>query len=304
MTGSETTLGGWIYDLTHGGDAATEMSAKTTAATGGIDKLGKSVGDAGKAVGGVVEPLGAATLAMLVNANAAEESAGYAAKFGGAQKTVTNYVLEMVPIINKATGEITGYREELVKSEGSTGKLGAASKTAGKDIAKTADEVKKAEDATRKWSEEVAKMNFQEKLKLIESQTKITTAQIDADAKKAVAAFESISTSITSTGDVLKGLHSQMGNFDDMSFSTQYKIEEQMDRENKRRDDAFALQKELTQAQIAQMKAQTDALMNGDGLIKIDGAGLKPHLEAFMWEILKAIQVKVNKDGLKMLLGT
>ena len=39
------------------------------------------------------------------------------------------------------------------------------------------------------------------------------------------------------------------------------------------------------------------------GRLRIEGAGLEPHLEAFMWEILKAIQVKVNKDGLKMLLG-
>ena len=38
--------------------------------------------------------------------------------------------------------------------------------------------------------------------------------------------------------------------------------------------------------------------------IKITGDGLQPHLEAFMWEILKAIQVRVNADGLKMLLGT
>ena len=39
-------------------------------------------------------------------------------------------------------------------------------------------------------------------------------------------------------------------------------------------------------------------------MIKVDGAGLQPHLEAFMWEVLKAIQVRVNADGLKMLLGT
>ena len=39
-------------------------------------------------------------------------------------------------------------------------------------------------------------------------------------------------------------------------------------------------------------------------LIKIDGAGLQPHLEAFMWEILRTIQTRVNADGLKLLLGT
>ena len=80
-------------------------------------------------------------------------------------------------------------------------------------------------------------------------------------------------------------------------------FKDQVEKENEHRDRSFELQKELTEAQIAQMKAQTDALLKGDGLIKIDGAGLKPHLEAFMWEILSEIQVKVNKDGLKMLLG-
>jgi hypothetical protein len=59
----------------------------------------------------------------------------------------------------------------------------------------------------------------------------------------------------------------------------------------------------LTDAQIEMMQAQTDALVNGDSLIKIDGSGLAPHLEAFMWEVLKAVQVKVNRDGLKLLLG-
>ena len=42
---------------------------------------------------------------------------------------------------------------------------------------------------------------------------------------------------------------------------------------------------------------------SGDALIKIDGAGLQPHLEAFMWEILRTIQTRVNRDGLAMLLG-
>jgi hypothetical protein len=88
-----------------------------------------------------------------------------------------------------------------------------------------------------------------------------------------------------------------------MGFSQQWKITEQIDKENKLRQDAFDLQKKLTEAQIKMMNAQTDALINGDGLITINGDGLAPHLEAFMWEVLKAIQVKVNADGLKMLLG-
>lgn len=88
-----------------------------------------------------------------------------------------------------------------------------------------------------------------------------------------------------------------------MDWSTLRKIDDQIAIENKHRQDAFDLQKRLIEAQINLMKQQSNALTNGEGLIKIDGAGLKPHLEAFMWEILSAIQTRVNKDGMKMLLG-
>jgi hypothetical protein len=51
------------------------------------------------------------------------------------------------------------------------------------------------------------------------------------------------------------------------------------------------------------LNAEAQQIAKGDALIKIDGAGLQPHLEAFMWEILKAIQVRVNRDGLPFVLG-
>ena len=54
---------------------------------------------------------------------------------------------------------------------------------------------------------------------------------------------------------------------------------------------------------MANLKAQTRAIDKGDSIIKVDGAGLQPHLEAFMWEILRQIQIRVNQDGLKLLLG-
>ena len=38
-------------------------------------------------------------------------------------------------------------------------------------------------------------------------------------------------------------------------------------------------------------------------MIKIDGDGLAPHLEAFMFQILENIQTRVNANGEEMLLG-
>jgi hypothetical protein len=95
----------------------------------------------------------------------------------------------------------------------------------------------------------------------------------------------------------------QFKDLNSLDSTARNKLFDQIDKENDIKQEAFDLQKKLTDAQIGLMKAQTDALVNGDGLIKIDGSGLAPHLEAFMWEVLKAVQVKVNADGLKLLLG-
>jgi hypothetical protein len=182
-------------------------------------------------------------------------------------------------------------------------KLGGATDKTADSLKKTADETKKAEEAAKKWNEEVAKMNFQEKIKLIEQQTAVSVATIQADAQKITAAFNSVNTTITSTGDVLGKLYGLFGN-QSLSFSELSKINDQIEKENDLREKAFSLQSKLTEATIAQIQAQTQALASGGALIKIDGAGLQPHLEAFMWEILRTIQTRVNADGLKLLLGT
>lgn len=316
MTGSQTTLGSWIYDLLNGGDAAADLGEKTTGAADGVetlgtsatvaadgadlmctkaeeaakgmDGLGEAVTDASGAVKDSKNPFESANAAMLAVFAASEKAADGSTKLAAATGAASKGIAGVKTIIDETTGKVIGYEQAMTKG-------GAATKV-------IAEDTKKAEEATRKWAEEVAKMDFQEKLKLIESQTKITTATIEADSRKAVAAFESISTSIGSTGDVLGKLFEQFAN-GDMSLSDKWQIEDQIDKENKHRDRAFEIQEKMMEAQIKNMEAQTQQLLKGDGLIKIDGAGLKPHLEAFMWEILSEIQVKVNKDGLKMLLG-
>lgn len=274
----------------------------STAANGWV-KAGDALADLGDAAADTVNPFEKANQAMIDAANASDKVAGSTDKLAAGQKDVATYTLQTVPVYDKLTGAITGYEQQLVKTEGGTVKLGEATGKAAGSLNKISEETKKAADDQKRWNEEIAKMAFEEKLALIDSQTKITTANIEADAKKTVAAFESISTSITSTGDVLGGLFGLFKDFDKLGFTEIWAIQEQIDIENKLRQDAFKLQKDLTDAQIAQMKAQTDALIKGDGLITINGDGLAPHLEAFMWEVLRAIQVKVNQDGLKMLLG-
>lgn len=289
LSGSENSLGTWIYELINGGDEAEKFGAKAQTATKGVDELGKSATKTGKAVEDSTDPFKAANAAKLADYVASEKAAEGYKKLSDATGTTSKGIAGVKTIIDETTGKIIGYEQAVTKGS-----------TATKAIA---DETKKVEDATRRWNEEIAKMNFQEKLKMIESQTKIVTAQIEADAKKQVAAFDSINAGIKSTGEVISSLLGQMKDFGSMDWAAINMIKDQVEKENTWREKQFELQGKYIEAQIAQMKAQTDALLKGDGLIKIEGDGLKPHLEAFMWEILRAIQVKVNKDGLKMLLG-
>lgn len=209
-------------------------------------------------------------------------------------------VEKVVPVFDAATGKIVGYEKQLVKVAAGSKDAATGQKLAAGAIKKSAEEAAKAEEATRKWNQEVQKMQHVEKLALIEAQSKVTTAQIEADAEKTVAAFESVSVGIKDTGDVLTKLVDSMKGLEGLD---KLKIQDLIDDENRRRDEAFKSQQKLIDAQIRDMDARSSALNRGDALIKIQGDGLKPHLEAFMWEILRTIQVRVNADGFKMLLG-
>lgn len=209
-------------------------------------------------------------------------------------------VEKVVPVFDAATGKIVGYEKKLVQvAAGSKEAAAQQAMTAGA-IKKSADEAKKAEEATRRWNEEIQKMQHVEKLALIEAQSKITTAQIEADAEKTVAAFESINAGIQSTGETISKLVGELAGLDGLD---KVKVWDIIEEEMKLRQQEFALQKDLVQQQIALMKAKVSAMQKGEALIKIEGDGLKPHLEAFMWEILRTIQTRVNADGLDMLLG-
>lgn len=118
--------------------------------------------------------------------------------------------------------------------------------------------------------------------------------------KKTVAAFESINAGIQSTGETISKLVGELAGLDGLD---KIKVWDIIEEEMKLRQQEFALQKDLVQQQIELMKAKVSAMKKGDALIKIEGDGLKPHLEAFMWEILRTIQTRVNADGLDMLLG-
>jgi len=146
-------------------------------------------------------------------------------------------------------------------------------------------------------------------LKEIDTNADIMEAKIkgfsdiaSAESESISSSFESIGDSITNTGDVLTELYRQMSTADTNIFAQQA-IQRKISEEESRRKEAFDLQKELTLAQIDLIKQRSAAMASGDPMITVSGDGLQPHLEAFMWEILSAIQVRVNEDYGNFLLG-
>jgi len=142
-----------------------------------------------------------------------------------------------------------------------------------------------------------------ERIKAMEFTANIRVAEIEADAQKVEAIMNSLSTTIESTGQVLDGLYSDRYGNDDLSRWDQVSLDSAIRKEQEGREEALRLQNELTRTQIESMRARTEALRNGDGLIKIESDGLEPALEMIMWQILEKIQLRANAEATEFLVG-
>ena len=163
-----------------------------------------------------------------------------------------------------------------------------------------------AEDAIRQSKEFIMQMEelaSNERIALIEAKVTLDVAQIEADTRRVESAFESLNVGIQSTGETMLGLFGLLGN-DDLWGIEKFMLRDAIKAEREFREQEFRLQKDLIESEINLNRQRAASMARGEALIQIDGAGLAPHLEAFMWETLRAIQVRVNEDGLDMLLGT
>lgn len=157
-------------------------------------------------------------------------------------------------------------------------------------------------DATKALQKATEEISLDEKLALIEANSAIAVASIQANADTLSSAFDSIGVSVESTGNTLSELFGLLGD-ENISKFDKLGLKDQIEEENVRREESLRLQERLIEAQIRELNVRAEAFRNGGGLINIDGAGLQPHLEAFMFEILESIQVRVNAEGYNLLLG-
>jgi TP901 family phage tail tape measure protein len=170
--------------------------------------------------------------------------------------------------------------------------------TAKVDKAKAESDVKKMADAAKELE------------KSVEWRAKLDIAEVEANAKILAATLSTLGStfdaSTSHASAMMKEWSDAQGKSGDIWSSDVYKsnqLTDMMESEELNRQSMLSQQRDLTAAEIDYMRARTTALAQGDALIKIDGSGLAPHLEAIMWDVLGAIQVRANEDGQSMLLG-
>lgn len=217
----------------------------------------------------------------------ATSSAGLAVALGDEEKAMLAQVASAKELTD-AKGKVKDKSAELAKQQLAEQKL-------------YLDTTKAAQD----YAVKLQSIASNERIKLIESRVKLEIAQAVADAQKFESALKSLSATVESSGDVISSIFGAFGEIDGFFGLDKLElIQEQLEIENKIRQEALDLQRQLIESQINLNESRTASLQRGNALIQIDGKGLQPHLEAFMWEILKTIQTRVNADGLELLVGT
>ena len=204
-----------------------------------------------------------------------------------------------------AEGTKSGLSDVFIWVEGETDEFNLALNATGGVKVPTKVDQESLDAAKKKLDDDIPKVrDLQVKIatEMIKAQAQVATATIEAEAKKMESAFDSLNVGIASTGDTLTDLWGTLGD-SNLWTGDKWSLMQTIDREEERRQSEFDLQQDLIGEQIRLTSAKATAIESGGAMINIDGAGLQPHLEAFMWEVLEAIQVRANAEGAEFLLG-
>ena len=147
-------------------------------------------------------------------------------------------------------------------------------------LTKTAKTVDKVKEEVKKLAEQellaikhandmektLVQIASNEKIKSLEFAAKIEVANVEADAKRVVAAYESISQGIISTNDLIGDLNESFSNasgFDKLA------IDDQIDAANRRADRLLDQQELLNNANVKHLNARTRQIEEGGGEITL-----------------------------------
>lgn len=157
-----------------------------------------------------------------------------------------------------------------------------------------------AAKAQEEWNHKLTEMQFQAQLEQLKSATAITTAAIEADASKVTAAFAASASSVEALSqEITKLASTNAPDWDRFGFNLEAAFDQAMELQRAE----VEAQIKLTEAQIQNMQIKNDLLRQGMPQVLIQADGLEPHIEAFMFEILRRIQVKASQLGAAWLTG-
>jgi TP901 family phage tail tape measure protein len=134
----------------------------------------------------------------------------------------------------------------------------------------------------------------------VEWEAKLEIADIEAQTKRLETTFESINTTIESTGETILGL---FGELDGKTTTEKWKIEAAIEKELAMRQRAADMQEALTLRQIEYMDAKNRLLQQGQAAIKVEVDGVYPELDVILMKLIERAQIKASEEGLESLLG-
>lgn len=170
------------------------------------------------------------------------------------------------------------------------------------EVLSSEDAILKARQAVLDQTLALEELASNERIKNMAFAVDFKIAEMEADAKKVEAILNATSTTISSTAEAAASMFETLGG-GGLSFGDRWLARDAIEQQLEIQEQAANQQGQLIEAQVEQMRARTQALQSGDGLIKISSDGLEPALEMIMWQVLEKIQMRANAEGAEFLLG-
>lgn len=139
--------------------------------------------------------------------------------------------------------------------------------------------------------------------KAMEFKASVDIAELEANVKNMETLGRGVEAIWSSTGDTISSLFNQFANLDTSSATIREWVDKLHGKENALREKGLELQERSLEMQEKITSAKLARMNSGQALFSIDGSSLGPHIEAFMFEILSQIQLRVNASGDEFLVG-
>lgn len=221
---------------------------------------------------------------------------------------ITDSQGNLIGAVDSATAALDSNKEEAIalqaayyEMRGNSPEIARAMAEIEKGVTKTGDAEKKTAEETEKLKQTMLELASEERIKKMQFTAEINLAKLEGETKIATQIIDNLGEEIKSTGDLVGDLFGNLLDAD--NFQDRWLIEEMIEEENKRREEAFEQQKKLTDAQIALIEERVRAMREGEALINIKLEGVEPELESILWKIMERVQMRVNEEASELLIG-